>query len=159
MFVNFEFPSHQGIYGNERADTAAKNAALHGTNATNEIQILKHEHKKAIFKVLRNKWNEIWSREPTSKLHNIRESSYKKTPDFEIRKDLTAITRLRIGHTNITHAYLMDRSQKKMCTRCDTPISVKHLIIECSTHQHIRKNLGLQPTLEYCKITEIYNVL
>ena len=40
-------PSHQGIYGNERADTAAKNAALHGTNATNEIQILKHEHKKS----------------------------------------------------------------------------------------------------------------
>ena len=123
--------------------------------------------------MLRNKWNEIWSREPTSKLHNIRESTFKKTPDFEIRTDQTAITRLRIGHTNITHAYLTDRSQKKMCTRCDTPISVEHLIIECPTHQHIRTNLGLrstlkgclkekrnaQTTLEYYKITELYNVL
>ena len=123
--------------------------------------------------MLRNKWNEIRSRKPTSKLHNIRESTFEKTPDFEIRKDRTAITRLRIGHANITHSYLMDRSQKKMCTRCDTPISVEHLIIECPTYQHIRTNLGLQSTLKgclkekrnaqtklkYCKITEIYNVL
>ena len=58
--------------------------SLHGTNATNEIQILKHEHKKAIFKALQNKWNEIWSRDPTSELHNFRESTYDKTPDFEL---------------------------------------------------------------------------
>ena len=123
--------------------------------------------------MLRNKWNEIWSREPTSKLHNIRESTFEKIPDLEIRKDQTAIARLRIGHANITHAYLMDRSQKKMCTRCDTPMSVEHLIIECPTYQRIRTNLGLQSTLEgclkekrnaqttleYCKITEIYNVV
>ena len=42
------------------------------------------------------------------------------------------------------HAYLMARSQKKMCIRCENPISAEHLIIEFPTHQRIWTNLDLQ---------------
>ena len=53
-----------------------------------------------------------------------------KTIDFLNRKDQTVITRLRIGHTRLTHGHLIERTSTPTC-RCAEPLTVKH-ILSCS---------------------------
>ena len=48
------------------------------------------------------------------------------------------MTRLRIGHTWITHSYLLIKEDQPFCHACDNPFTVKHILIECSDFTHIR---------------------
>ena len=51
------------------------------------------------------------------------------------RKDEVVIHRVRIGHTRLTHSYLMEGGlidDPPLCPYCfDFSLSVKHLMIEC----------------------------
>ena len=40
--------------------------------------------------------------------------------------------RLRIGHTRITHSYLLKREDQPKCIGCDTSFTVKHFLLECT---------------------------
>jgi len=42
-----------------------------------------------------------------------------------------ALTRLRIGHTNLTHPHLMTRSPPTLCPSCHIPFSVSHILLFC----------------------------
>ena len=58
------------------------------------------------------------------------------------RKDEVVLHRIRIGHTRLTHSYLMEDPNKAQpeCFYCDSDlISVKHLLLECSHFINIRK--------------------
>ena len=55
------------------------------------------------------------------------------------RKEEITLSRLRIGHTRITHSYLLEGKQQLMCYACQTKYTVKHILIECITLAHIRK--------------------
>ena len=55
-----------------------------------------------------------------------------------ILKQETVMTRLRIGHTWITHSYLLKKEDQPFCHACDNPFTVKHILIECSDFTHIR---------------------
>ena len=41
------------------------------------------------------------------------------------------LARLRIGHTLITHSYLLKGEEAHECIPCNTDLTVKHLLIEC----------------------------
>lgn len=47
------------------------------------------------------------------------------------RREKLIINRIRIGHTRLTHGYLMTKEEKLMCTTCGTELSVKHIFTEC----------------------------
>lgn len=47
------------------------------------------------------------------------------------RKERTAINHLRIGHTRLTHKFLMTKEEPPQCTTCGVIVTVKHLITEC----------------------------
>ena len=47
------------------------------------------------------------------------------------RKQESVMTRLQIGHTWITHSYLLKREDQPFCHACDSPFTVKHFLIEC----------------------------
>ena len=55
-------------------------------------------------------------------------SSYQK-----IRKDEVLLTRLRIGHTRLTHGHLMcsPHGPVPVCEECNIQLSVKHVLSEC----------------------------
>ena len=40
------------------------------------------------------------------------------------------ITRLRIGHTRITHFFLLNREEQPFCIVCNQFITVKHILID-----------------------------
>ena len=50
------------------------------------------------------------------------------------RKEQTKITRCRIGHTRITHSYILKNEQAPFCIPCNEPFTVKHFLITCLHH-------------------------
>ena len=65
------------------------------------------------------------------------------------RSEEVLLTRLRIGHTRLTHGYLMENSNPPICDTCQVRINVKHILIDCNKYNHHRQqNLGLHPRLE-----------
>lgn len=63
------------------------------------------------------------------------------------RRQQVAITRLRLGHTNLTHSFLMNKSPPPTCNYCNQTLTVKHLLDECSEFSSIKTNLKLPSIL------------
>merc|ERR1711911_117879 len=142
---HFDFhwvPGRTGIEGNEAADAAAKLAAsdeeqdpsIHPIPHTD----IKRPTREAISSAWQHKWNNLGheGRKLREIKKDIREwkSSFYKNRRFE-----TAIARLRIGHTNFSHSYLMEgRNNPPDCDLCNQPISVKHILVECRKYARIR---------------------
>ena len=47
------------------------------------------------------------------------------------RRDAVIIHWLRIGHTRLTHSYLLSGTDQPECSACHCPLTVKHILIEC----------------------------
>ena len=127
-----KIPSHTGIPGNERADRAAKEATHLPGHHTSFIP---HKDFYPTFRFYRNrKWQARWNNvEPNNKLKMIRPNIGKWTlPSGCSRQFQVKLSRLRMGHTNLTHSHLMEGTLQKYCSFCYTPsTSVHHLLIDC----------------------------
>ena len=47
------------------------------------------------------------------------------------RKEEVILARLRIGHTRLTHSFLMEKGPQPYCEDCLVPLTVRHLLVEC----------------------------
>ena len=102
--ILFRIPSHMGIVGNERADLAAKHAL---DDHITEMTIPFSDFKPHIYNYLKNSWQKSWDLETNNKLHKVKSSVREITPiHSDCRREDVAITRLRLGHTYMTHSYL-----------------------------------------------------
>ena len=76
------------------------------------------------------------------------------------RKEEVTLSRLRIGHTRITHSYLPEGKQQPICYACQTKCIVKHILIECTDLTHIRKTFYTANNMkELFQNTEINNLI
>ena len=76
------------------------------------------------------------------------------------KKEEITLSKLRIGHTRITHSYLLKRKQQPMCYACQTKYTVKNILIECTDLDHIRKTFYSTNNMkELFQNTEINNVI
>ena len=56
------------------------------------------------------------------------------------RREQTIWSRIKIGHTNITHVHLMKKEPRPSCEFCNISlISIKHLFLECPSLTKERK--------------------
>lgn len=128
-------PSHVNIRGNEQADHEAKSAL--DSEITN-IKIPHTDFKSNIRKYVQNKCQTIWDEQTFNKLHEIKPVfTHKYTTNLN-RKEQVRITRLRIGHTRLTHSYILNNDAKPFCVPCNEDFTVKHFLINCIDHQHTR---------------------
>lgn len=133
-------PSHTGLNGNEEADKLAR-AATTAIDAPMQIYIPHRDLYPHVRKKLREQWQEEWSAVPmTNKLRSIRDtlgewtSSHQRSRRIEI-----VLSRLRLGHTRLTHCYLMEgRPVPDYCENCLVPLTVVHLLVECPEHGDCR---------------------
>ncbi|KAL4090447.1 hypothetical protein QTP88_025282 [Uroleucon formosanum] len=103
-------PGRCNIEGNELADKAAKQAHL-ADNLFTSQDFTYQDVKRIITKDTHNQWENKLV-EQTTKLHEIKRMAHLWPFPAKIsRKQETAITRLRIGHTHITHQHLMKREE------------------------------------------------
>jgi hypothetical protein len=47
------------------------------------------------------------------------------------RKEKVSLTRLRIGHTRLTHGHLLRGEAAPVCRNCGVPLSVTHILVDC----------------------------
>src|SRR5208282_3493787 len=97
-------PSHIGLPGNSAADAAAK-AALNHT--TSEGTVPYSDFKSTINSYTLSCWQQSWDLQTGNKLHAIVPKVGPMKSYGLPRRDEIKIRRLRIGHTRLTHSYLM----------------------------------------------------
>ena len=118
-------------------------------------------------------WQEFWNSEARNKLYEILpdlNESLCGTAGALCRKQESVMARLRIGHTWITHSYLLKSKDQPFSHACDSPFTVKHFLIECPDFTHIRnkfytstdvhtifREVGPSRIAEYLKEIGIYN--
>ena len=55
------------------------------------------------------------------------------------RRDSVLLNRLRIGHTRLTHSFLLSGDDDlPECGTCQCPLTVKHILIECVDLNDVR---------------------
>ncbi|XP_023238543.1 uncharacterized protein LOC111637301 [Centruroides sculpturatus] len=86
------------------------------------------------------------------------------------RRSEVILTRLRIGHTRLTHQYLLKGDDEPVCQHCNCAVSVKHIFcnyvaFDQSRRQHFenasfRDILGQRPNLDnildFLKVINMY---
>jgi len=54
------------------------------------------------------------------------------------RRDAVFINRLKIGHSRLTHSYLLSGDDQPTCTKCDAVLTVKHILLDCPELRDVR---------------------
>ena len=54
------------------------------------------------------------------------------------RKENTVLNRLHIGHSYLTHSFILRKEGAPVCVACNV-LTVKHILIECADLLEIRK--------------------
>ena len=125
-----------GILGNEKADAAAKSAlSLPVTRMKLPVTGMYPRITKLIF----DEWQEVWNWGAKNKLHAIRPTigDYKQKTCLS-RRDRVLLNRLRIGHTRLTHSFLLSGDDLPECGTCQCPLTVKHILVECVDFKDVR---------------------
>ena len=133
-------PSHIGLDGSDKVDRAAK-IATKLPKITNTTQVPASDLKIYYKNKILVQWETEWKNQTMSanKLLQIKpfpriwSSSNRKSRHEEI-----VITRLRIGHTKLTHSYILARLFPPSCPKCDSEnLDTEHLF-NCPQLTHLR---------------------
>ncbi|XP_072380897.1 uncharacterized protein [Diabrotica undecimpunctata] len=155
-------PSHIALHGNEEADRTAQQARNNET--TSEVRDVVLNDLKSFIKVkVENLWQNQWD-SSTSKLREVK--TFIKPWKFKIpnRNHQVIVTRLRLGHTRLTHGHIIGHTNPTLCENCNIRLSVKHVLVECPRYQlQIQNNHIIGSTNEIlgenCKIEHLVKFL
>ncbi|GFQ87656.1 RNase H domain-containing protein [Trichonephila clavata] len=117
-------PGHAGITGNELADTAARSAT-----GSSERFPIPHSDLKACFRQkLQSVWQSNWDQQTENKLHSVMPVLAPTVPSSSNRREQVIWTRLRLGHTRLTHRHLLFGEPPPYCEICNVPIGETHTL-------------------------------
>lgn len=133
----FWVPSHIGISGNERADACA---ALAWSREIKQVTIPHKDCMKLIYRKLKENWQKTWDNELNNKLHLVKPILGEwKSCRHQERYIEVILCRLRIGHTHLTHSFLLTKQEKPLCERCGHDLTVIHILVSCTKLEKLRK--------------------
>ena len=122
-------PSHVGIRGNELADKAAK-TALKGRKIN--IPLPFTDFRPIIKQYVRKQWSDFWSLQSENKLHAVQPAlGCSMWSCRERRREEIVLCRLRIGHSFLTHRYLLAGEDPPECISCQERLTVDHILLHC----------------------------
>jgi hypothetical protein len=96
------------------------------------------DFKPKIAKILRERWQSQWDTRTSNKLHGIKPKLGPPAKTFLSRRDECVLTRVRIGHTHLTHSFLLKGEPQPQCSTCHVPLTVAHFMVDCSVHTAAR---------------------
>jgi len=74
--------------------------------------------------------------------------------------DCVVLNRLRIGHSRLTHSYLLYEDDPPTCQSCGIPLTVKHILVECANLRDIREKYFMVPSVtDLLKSTDNHTVI
>ena len=121
---------HLKFCQNEKADFAAK------------VGVTYTDFKYLISQYIFSTWQDDWNGAVMNKLHSIKpilgdwQSSYRRC-----RKDEVVLSLARIGHTHLTHSYILRKDPPPQCEHCQCILTVRHILVECNNFAQERKDI------------------
>ena len=103
-----------------------------------------------------------WNTALLNQLHFIKPSFGEWQPSDRInRKEEVTLARPRIGHTFMTHSFLLKGEDWPLCIPCQEPFSVKHFLLDCTDFNIIYSRFfrvnGLKELLETVEPVKIFS--
>ena len=130
-------PAHVGVLGNEEADKLAKDAAMN--MGLINIALPYRDLYPAIKNTFRSAWQFYWDIEINNKMREITNKIKPWSYTHSSRRQEVSLCRLRIGHTRMTHGFLMSRDPPPYCEDCLVALTIKHLLTECPSLSDLRE--------------------
>ncbi|CAH2001480.1 unnamed protein product [Acanthoscelides obtectus] len=148
-------PSHTGIAGNEEADEAAARAVT-DSNSSHKFN---HSDVKLLIKDhIIHRWQEKWNFS-TSNFHEIMPQVTTTLNLPSHRKNQVVISRMRFGHSLLTHQHLFSNEEPPICPACNTSLTVKHILLECPRYETARRANHLQQSIQESMTSNVDSVL
>ena len=115
-------------------------------------------------------FQQCWNDSIHNKLFQIKPTLGEWRPAFrKSRMEQFIISRLRIGHTRLTHSFILKQEQPPQCLICLTPYTIKHILMECDVlattrERHFKaddmrdlfKNINMDDVLSFLREAELY---
>ena len=93
---------------------------------------------KYVYQVCKKEWDETVL--VSNKFHEILPKLPDKLLSFcNTRKENTVFNRLHIGHSYLTHSFILRKEEAPVCVACNAVITGKHILIECADLLEITK--------------------
>ena len=125
-------PSHINIPGNEKADAAAKEAARRPEEF---IPIYYRDWNPIIEQKIRERWAAQWGSSSSKLLGIASRPGELPVIKYTNRREEVVLNRLRVGHSLITHGYLMDDDVPDVppvCNVCnEAQLTIRHILLTC----------------------------
>ena len=96
------------------------------------------DYNPLIKSAVENIWQFCWDLELSNKMREITQHIHPWSYYHMPRRRETALCRLRIGHTRLTHGYLMCQDSQPCCSDCVVPLTVRHVVLECPSLSELR---------------------
>lgn len=132
-------PAHVGIPGNERADNLAKRGQ---TSRTLHNAIPCQDLKLWFKNLIHPTWELEWKNVRDLFLRKIKRDTTVWT-DRENRTEQKKLSRLRVGHTRITHNFKSGTNFHRTCPTCDVKATVEHFLVNCPIFDMMRTKHNL----------------
>ena len=124
-------PGHSELEGNIQADQLAKAACSLPVITPSALspQEASNVALKAVSRAAQDNWDVETKGRHTHKIKPFLKKWASGSCDSRIKE--VVLARLRIGHTRLTHEYILDRGPPSSCLQCNVPLSIEHIIIDC----------------------------
>lgn len=142
--------SHVEISDNDTTDKAeilATKIILYPATTDLPINYIKSSIKHKIYVM----WQYYWESIPlTNKLKTIKENTKMafSLPPQQTSTDQVAIIRTKIGYFFGTHSFLISKILPPISNKCQTDLSVQHIILNCTMYRNLRINLSIPPNMK-----------
>ena len=101
--------------------------------------------------LLQEEWQREWESEPNmnNKLKRVLPKlNENHTPKGMTRRGGTVCARLRIGHSYLTHCYLLKGEPQPFCVSCNEALTINHVLTNCAEFADSRRKHYSTNTLE-----------
>ena len=124
--------------------------AKHSLNLHPSNFLLTYSNVKSfINRYIVNKWQLLWNNSVGNKLFEIKPVIGQSQPVVRnVRQEEVVLARLRIGHTRITHSYLLKREEPPYCFECDALFTIRHFLLKCGVFSRIRNKYFYVDTIK-----------
>ena len=125
------------IQGNDRADSLAKAAINIPPDKTSKLPYTDLKHK--IKQIITKRWQQLWDENTPNKLYQIEPLlKERKREANNTKSEETILSRLRIGYTRLTHAFILKEESPPKCP-CGNHYTIRYILIERTNLSRIRK--------------------
>ena len=117
-------------------------------------------------------WQQLWNQCTSNKLYSVQPVVGRSVSSSLGRYDSVLINRLRIGYTRLTNSYLLKGESQPVCEACHSPLTVKHILVDCTCYSAARqryfgvdtlkevfKNVASRNIIAYVKDIGLYNCI